>query len=120
MLQQRLQAKGKGCGPVDLTKPLLLRRQVPEECPAAIAQLIQDCMGRPPDERPSARQAYDIIRSASAAALQARGRQRPACSFAPLHAPYCRPQAKTIGTARCPPWDKGLSSECKRMWYPLF
>lgn len=38
--------------------------QVPEECPLAIAQLIDDCLENPPKERPSARQAYDIIKAA--------------------------------------------------------
>lgn len=36
--------------------------QVPEECPLAIAQLIDDCLENPPRERPTARQAYDIIK----------------------------------------------------------
>ena len=38
--------------------------QVPEECPLAIAQLIDDCLENPPRERPSARQAHDIIKAA--------------------------------------------------------
>ena len=38
--------------------------QVPEECPLAIAQLIDDCLENPPRDRPSARQAYDIIKAA--------------------------------------------------------
>ena len=40
--------------------------QVPEECPLCIAQLIDDCLENPPRERPSARQAYDIIKTALA------------------------------------------------------
>ena len=40
--------------------------QVPEEWPLDIAQLIDDCLENPPRERPSARQAYDIIKAALA------------------------------------------------------
>ncbi len=39
---------------------------MPEECPLSIAQLIDDCLENPPKERPSARQAYDIIKAALA------------------------------------------------------
>ena len=36
---------------------------MPEECPRGhVAQLIDDCLENPPRERPSARQAYDIIK----------------------------------------------------------
>jgi serine/threonine protein kinase len=55
--------------------------QVPEECPPAIAELIEHCMERPPDGRPSAREAYDVIRDAIAA-------QTP-CQ---VHLPRSRPQ----------------------------
>ena len=48
--------------------------QVPEECPASVVQLIEDCMEKPPEGRPTARQAYDIIKEcfSSPEALQAR------------------------------------------------
>ena len=48
--------------------------QVPEECPASVVQLIEDCMEKPPEGRPTARQAYDIIKECADTpeALQAR------------------------------------------------
>lgn len=36
--------------------------QVPEECPAGIERLIDDCMEKPPEERPSAREAFQVIK----------------------------------------------------------
>ena len=45
---------------------IIVNLQVPEECPLSIAQLIDDCLENPPRERPSARQAYDIIKAALA------------------------------------------------------
>lgn len=81
-------------------------RQVPEECPAAIAKLIEDCMERPPHERPSARQAYDVIRGTSAAPAgvqQARGWHSSAKSHCPAGA--FQPEMREI--ADCTPSPLG-------------
>ena len=65
--------------------------QVPEECPLTVAQLIDDCLENPARERPSARQAYDIIKAALAPSQAPPSRQlvpfRPPCSHACAEAP---------------------------------
>ncbi|CAL5224202.1 g6845 [Coccomyxa viridis] len=65
--------------------------KVPEECPLSIAQLIDDCLENPPKERPSARQAYDIIKAALAP-MQAphRAQEGPNEAVLEAAAQHCR------------------------------
>ncbi len=37
--------------------------QVPEECPESIAELIDECLERPPEDRPSAKEAFEVIKN---------------------------------------------------------
>lgn len=45
-------------------KPLVAGCRVPEECPAAIAQLVSDCLKHDPLQRPNARNVVMRIRDA--------------------------------------------------------
>ncbi|BDA46937.1 probable mitogen-activated protein kinase kinase kinase 20 at C-terminar half [Coccomyxa sp. Obi] len=61
----------------------LRRLQVPEECPASIAELIDDCLERPPEDRPSAREAFEVIKKSMSPALC----KAACCQKRPPHPP---------------------------------
>jgi hypothetical protein len=42
---------------------LWVARRVPEECPPEIAQLIKSCCSGNPEERPTAREAFQLIQA---------------------------------------------------------
>ncbi|CAL8471556.1 g11098 [Coccomyxa elongata] len=91
----------------------LRRVQVPAECPASIAELIDDCLERPPEDRPSAREAFEVIKKSMSPALC----QAACCRKRPSHPPQ-PPHQESVdgqeGTAKQPtksPQDCCASSQ---------
>ena len=62
-----------------------LRKPVaPAECPAGIADLIEECLTHDPGARPSARQVYDCLMARWAVPSLAESRLHACCKVRPL------------------------------------